>query len=125
MLPTTKAGTAASLVEWAVLRGLDERAEFVHFELKQHFLVIRLRWGSRMRMLWRGLRVEVPELMAYLKTAAGMDASVCHVRQAGELAFVYRGQTLGLSAVCRPYMTEEKVVLSLLALPPEAEPSAA
>lgn len=113
MLRQVRAENADSLVERAVVKGMDERAEFVHFELKQHYLLIRLRWGSRMRMLWRGPRREGQELMAYLKAAAGMEASASRVPQSGQFAFHYEGQDMRLPAVCKPYLSEEKVVLSL------------
>ncbi len=106
----------ASFIERAILQSVGEQAESIHIELKQHYLLIRFQWASRMRTMWRGTRGEGIEAMAFLKTASGMNVEESRVLQEGNLDFAYQGGTVTLPVVCKPYITEEKIVLSLRSL---------
>ncbi len=114
MLRKGRAEDVAPFVERSILQAVEEQAGFVHFELKQHYLIIRLQRVSRMKMIWRGSRGEGLELLVYLKTVSGMDPLAQGVVQAGEFPLVCRGQwVVLLPSVCKPYLGSEKVVLSL------------
>ena len=116
MLQEIRDENVASLVERTIRQGLDEGAEFIHFELKQHFFLIRLRWmreSARTTLLLSELRWRGSEVLEYLKATSGMNSSISRVPQDGLFAFMDRGQVLELRARCRPYMTEERVILSL------------
>ena len=111
----------ALFVERAVNQAAEAQAEFVYFDLKQHYFVIRLRWGSRIRMTWRGPSGEGREVMAYLKSVSGMDSSARRTAQAGEFPFIFRGQSVLLPTVCKPYITEEQIVFALPTVLRESE----
>ena len=69
-----------------------------------------------MRTMWRGTRGEGLEAMVFLKRDSGMNVKESRVLQEGRLDFACQGKTVTLAAVCKPYITEEKVVLSLRSL---------
>ncbi len=113
MLIKGKSEDAASFVERAILQAVNEQAEACHIDLTQHYLLIRFQWTSRMRIMWRGTRGDGIDLMAYLKAASGMNVMKNRVLQEGEFNFACQGKSVMLPAVCKPYMTEEKIVISL------------
>lgn len=113
MLVRGRVEDVVSFVERAILQAVGEQAEFIHIELKQHYLMIRFQWASRMRTMWRGTRGEGIEAMAFLKNASSIDVKKNRVLQEGKLDFAYQGNSVMLPAVCRPYITGKKVILSL------------
>lgn len=125
MLTRGNVEDVSSFVDRTIFQAAIQQAEFIYFELKQHYLLIRCQRASRTRMIWRGTRIEGVDILAHLKIASGMSATVQRVPQGGEFPFTYQGECLVLPAVCKPFLSEERVVLSLRSLLQEAEPPSA